>query len=187
MITHFWLRLSGWVFLAAAFLAFLLLLTGRGQPGVVMAYSTSDQDKIITYYIDIERRVRVQDLSPIAYVRVKTSDTDSSGRRIIPLMSSDMLDTELFLNAPGAESFQLTYSSDFPSTQANSPFPQGGGNPPRLNAYPVWTPDGGWVVFLSADEVGNIDLYAIRPDRSELRLLAQHVLATQPVWVQIGS
>jgi hypothetical protein len=88
---------------------------------------------------------------------------------------------DLFLVGPDTKRFQLTHFKDFPPLRP-------GRDPRRANLYPLWSPDAVWIIFLSSDEVGHIDLYAIRPDGSDMRSLAYHINTEEPVhpqWVTL--
>lgn len=57
----------------------------------------------------------------------------------------------------------------------------------RSNTYPVWSPDGEWLAFISSDSSAQMDIYIIRPDGSGIRRLASDVGTPTPLEMRWGS
>ena len=88
---------------------------------------------------------------------------------ILPRPSSTGVD--LFLYTQGRESeLQLTHGTAFPPTVRGM----------RSNTYPVWSPRGDWVAFLSTNMSATMDVFIIRPDGSGLRRVAQDIGTITP-------
>jgi hypothetical protein len=60
-------------------------------------------------------------------------------------------------------------------------------NDMRSNTYPVWSPDGEWVAFISSDSSAQMDIYVIRPDGSGIRRLASDVGTPTPLEIRWSS
>lgn len=176
-----WWRAAFFSGLIGAALVLLTVCMAQRQPSLVLEYSEVWRDERLkaVYYIDLERGIRVRELSPLAVIQIETDDTAPDGRRVVALPTPGNID--LFLTAPGVTRFQLTHFNEFPARR-------GGRDPRRANLYPMWSPDSQWVVFLSTDEVGHIDLYTVRPDGSDLHPLAAHTNSEgplNPMWVEL--
>lgn len=56
----------------------------------------------------------------------------------------------------------------------------------RSNTYPVWSPDGAWIAFISSDRLANMDIYLISPSGEELRRVAHDVSTPAPLQIRWG-
>lgn len=56
----------------------------------------------------------------------------------------------------------------------------------RSNTYPVWSPDGEWIAFISSGSA-QMDIYIIRPDGNNIRRLASDVGTPTPLEMRWGS
>lgn len=75
---------------------------------------------------------------------------------------------------------QLTHLDAFPPIQ--HAFDQ-----MRSNTYPVWSPDGAWIAFISSDRLANMDIYLISPSGEELRRVARDVSTPAPLQIRWGG
>jgi hypothetical protein len=57
----------------------------------------------------------------------------------------------------------------------------------RSNTYPVWSPDGAWIAFISSDRMANMDIYLISPSGDELRRVARDVSTPAPLQIRWGG
>lgn len=158
-----------------------VLLVSRLQASTALEYveAASDGHPIAVYYLDVERTLIVQRGSRLLTVALKIGATSPDGQRVVSLPTPGNID--LFIVPPGGPAVQLTRFKDFPARRPGS-------DARRANLYPLWSPDYAWIVFLSSDEVGHIDLYAIRPDGSDLRRLAYRINNQglgRPMWVSL--
>lgn len=58
----------------------------------------------------------------------------------------------------------------------------------RSNTYPLWSPDGQWIAFLSSNTQAVQDIYIIRPDGTDLRLVAHDIGTPSPLrlrWIPL--
>jgi Tol biopolymer transport system component len=180
---RWWVRLAAYAGGGSVLAALLTVAVPRQQPGVALEYREIHQHGkiVMIYYVDIEHGIRSHQQVPAEVERLQPSDSAPDGRRVIPLSTPGNID--LFLLTPDANRLQLTHFSNFPPLRA-------GRDPRRANLYPIWSPDAAWIVFLSSDEVGHLDLYAVRPDGQEMRRLAYHINTEEPVhprWVRFKS
>ena len=60
-------------------------------------------------------------------------------------------------------------------------------NQMRANTYPVWSPDGTWIAFISSDFTANMDIYVISPDGADLRRVARDVGTPAPLQLRWSS
>lgn len=106
------------------------------------------------------------------------------GRTVITRSTPGNIDLFLQTSAD-APLTQLTRFSDFP-TRAS------GRDARRANVMPLWSPDQNWVMFVSADEVGRAEVYALRSDGSDLRRLVERLSLTtrnprRPRWLSVPA
>ena len=57
----------------------------------------------------------------------------------------------------------------------------------RSNTYPVWSPDGAWIAFISSDRLANMDIYLISPSGEELHRVARDVSTPAPLQIRWGG
>lgn len=178
-----WLNLAFYVGAGSLFITLLSATVPRQHPGIALEYREVRQDRQIVnvYYLDIERGIRSSQQKSAVVETLKSSNTAPDGRRVLSLPTPGNID--LFLVAPDTNRFQLTHFKNFPPLRANR-------DSRRANLYPLWSPDAAWIIFLSSDEVGHLDLYAIRPDGSDMRVLAYRIHSEDsvyPRWVILKS
>jgi hypothetical protein len=83
------------------------------------------------------------------------------------------------LEIPEGTQRQLTRLEAFPPVHHSF-------NQMRSNTYPVWSPDGAWIAFISSDRMANMDIFLISPDGEELRRVA-HDVSTRTLTNPVGS
>jgi hypothetical protein len=90
---------------------------------------------------------------------------------------------DLFIRTTDRSLQPLTSQASFPSHfQVSENF--------RFNSYPVWSPEGGWVAFVSIDSRANMDIYVISRDGQSLHRVAHDVSTPMPLgmhWTEISS
>ncbi len=163
----------------------LLLLTWLLRPLTSLALEyrqlRRDNSLIAVYYVDMERQLSIRESSPLPSIPLDPSDTAPDGRRAFSLPTPGNMD--VFLLTSDAPRRQLTHFGDFPPLRS-------GRDTRRANLHPFWSPDLNWIIFLSSDPTGRVDLYAIHPDGHGLRLLtdpySQHE-PVQPRFVHLAS
>jgi hypothetical protein len=180
MVTY-WLRWSVGMGLFSLAILSIALLLSRLQTSQALEYieAYSDGRLIAAYYLDIERLLVTRRTHRLAALPLNTGATGPDGWRVVSLPTPGNID--LFIVPPDEPAIPLTHFSDFPARGLS-------GDARRANLYPLWSPDYRWIVFLSSDEVGHMDLYAVRPDGSDLRRLAYRINTQglgRPMWVRL--
>jgi hypothetical protein len=93
--------------------------------------------------------------------------------QIVPRVSEDGVDLYALDRASGTET-RLTWIGRFPPIEHVW-------NNMRSNTYPVWSPDGMWVAFVSTDLMANMEIYVMRPNGDDLRQLTDDVSSPAPL------
>lgn len=131
-------------------------------------------------YLDPIRQIRVRG-APLQYV------SPFNGRPLSPdgaaYITPRTTDTgvDLFLVAlDGSWQRRLTHIDAFPPiTHAFRSM--------RSNTFPLWSPDGEWIAFVSTDFLSQQEIYLIRPDGSDLRRVAAYVSTPTPLQLRWTS
>lgn len=137
------------------------------------------EEIVYTVYTDIDRQLSVQFPFPIPVTPIENLDRRTDGWRVFSMPTAGSGNADIFIVKPGGSPQQLTQPSDFPPRR-------GGRDARRSSNFPRWSADGTWIAFVSSDEAGQVDLYIMRADGSDLRLIAERIrtrLPLRPRWV----
>lgn len=164
----------------------VVFITRRIDPGAVLVYAQfrRGEGRYLQYHdpfrqISLRKRQTAHMMEQSYQEGTFAPDGQSY---IIPRPTANGVD--LFLvGADRSIRQQLTHFEDFPLLEHRY-------NRMRSNTYPVWSPDGHWVAFISSDLMGYMDIFIIRPDGSDLSLVRHDVGTPVPLvlrWVVIDS
>ncbi|MBZ0284808.1 MAG: hypothetical protein K8L97_28990 [Anaerolineae bacterium] len=134
------------------------------------------EEMVYTVYADVDRQLSVQFPFPIPVTPIENLDRRADGWRVFSMPTAGSGNADIFIVKPGGIPRQL---SDFPPRR-------GGRDARRSSNFPRWSADGAWIAFVSSDEAGQVDLYIMRADGSDLRLIAERIrtrLPLRPRWV----
>ncbi len=137
------------------------------------------QEMVYTVYADVDRQLSVQFPFPVSVTPIEKLDRRADGWRVFSMPTAGSGNADIFIVKPGGIPRQLTQPSDFPPRR-------GGRDARRSSNFPRWSADGAWIAFVSSDEAGQVDLYIMRADGRELRLIAERIrtrLPLHPRWV----
>ena len=164
-------------------LAATLMLAVRGQtPPTALVYSQFERGIGRYYvYLDPMRGVRARQsrlLHSITPFQNRPMSPD--GKTFIATRPTEG-GVDLFaVEMPEGTQRQLTRLDAFPPVQHAF-------NQMRSNTYPVWSPDGNWIAFISSDRMANMDIYLISPSGDELRRVARDVSTPAPLQIRWGG
>ena len=173
------------VLTASLALATVITLARRPPAGTAIVYYQFQpgRGRYLMYH-DPFRGLRVQQNSPVhdeaLSFREGTHSPDGQ-YYIVPRPTSHGVD--LFVVERDRSLRPLTHFSDFPPIEHEF-------KSTRSNSYPVWSPDGVWVAFISTDFKANMDIFIIQPDGTQLRRVARDVGTPVPLnlrWTHIRS
>ena len=173
------------VLISGALLMGVLALARFGPPlALVFSRFEGERGRYLVY-VDaasgaaLARRTPLQ-ASDVAALPFDPEPRSPDGARtVLPRITGDGVD--LFIADASGVLTQLTNLSAFP------PGPRDDWRM-RSNTYPLWSPDGQWISFLSAGTDGRLDLYRVRPDGTDLRMLYADVTTPTPLnlrWVAL--
>lgn len=171
--------LAGWV------LTCIAVAAGQTQ-GVGLAIFYADfqpyADVVSFYYADVERSLHLEKAAPVPATEYRNAERSPDGeKRVTSLATPGNVD--LFVFAGGEDGRQITRASNFPGGSGDR-------DKRRANLFPAWSPDGEWIAFVSADVVGDLGLFVVRPNGDDLRYVSDQIRvrsALQPRWVAIEN
>ena len=185
------------VWISGALLLGVLALA-RAAPPVGLSFSRFEGERgRLFVYVDaisgetLTRRAPLNTLDAAVEAFDPEPRSPDGTRVVLPRITEDGVD--LFIADSTGALTQLTDLRDFPpSNRADWQM--------RSNTYPLWSLDGQWISFLSAGPQARLDLYRVRPDGTELRMLYAGVTTptplnlrwlplqeqTFPVWLALG-
>ncbi|HYO87550.1 MAG TPA: hypothetical protein VER79_02825 [Candidatus Limnocylindrales bacterium] len=174
----FLLRLATLTGLISTALILLTLGLTRSGPSSGLVFSQYAQPAGRTYvYLDpfsgaeLERKQPLHDEAAIQPLDSAPRSPDGT-RTVIPRITPDGVD--LFVVADAGTEVRLTPANMAPRT-AEPPMDR------RSNTFPLWSPDGQWITFISADMHAHMDLYIVRPDGAGLRRIYANVSTPMPL------
>jgi hypothetical protein len=169
-----------------------LLLIGLGlgcvaQVGVVALARSPDPPTVLSYVQERDRGRSVGTYDPASGLTVHRPDRGESGNWSLAYRQWTVYHdvyisprgtrsgTELFVvSADHSVVRQLTYFRNFPPGDYRI-------KNVRNNAFPQWSPDGSWIVFVSSQPASKMDVYLIRLDGSDLRRVAADLGTYMPL------
>jgi Tol biopolymer transport system component len=165
-------------FVTAALLAGLR----AAAPGAALSYSVFQTGRGSSYiYLDpfTGRRLHTHRLL-LAAPEADYDTTAPDGSAYIMSRPTEG-GVDLFLLQPDGKSVrQITHFDQFPPIEHEFRYA-------RSNTYPVWSPDGAWIAFVSSDWLANMDIFIVRPDGSGLRRVAADVGTPMPLRLRWSS
>ncbi len=173
-----WLRLTTLIFLLTAIIVLFLHAFTGANPGSTLEYVRFYPSRSITTYayVDVESHLTLHRFQAITSILPRMSNTDSSSRQVVPLYTFGNYD--LFILEPSGKFTQITDVSDFARIIPWASY---------VSEYATWSPDERWIGFLHVT-IHQADVYAIRPDGSQLRRLAQDIdNGIPPNWVAFSQ
>jgi hypothetical protein len=173
------------LWISGALLLAVLALARPALPvGLVFSRFEGEEGRFVVY-VDagsgaaLARRTPVQ-ASDVAAMPFDPEPRSPDGTQVVlPRITRDGVD--LFIADAAGTLTQLTDLKTFP------PGPRSDWQM-RSNTYPLWSPDGRWISFLSAGTDARLDLYRVRPDGTGLRMLYASVTTPTPLnlrWVAL--
>lgn len=176
----FWMiaRVTGIGVMGLSGAMLLVLLAGRLMTPFAVAFNQFDTVNGV-YYVHLVDPVHLlsHDLS---FGKVENA-TETIPPEVTKVRAAPRAGSvELFVEWADGRQQQIT----FPDSFGNHVTEQ------RYNAVPVWSPDGDRIAFISAYGQGHMDIYVIRPDGSDLRLVAHDVESVTGLrlrWVSLAG
>lgn len=175
--TLIWLRFSTSILLSATAIILLIYALTGSSAGYALEYFRfySARNLGVYAYVDVKSGLTFERRQAVASILPRSSNTDSTGQRIIPLLWFDNYD--LFIQDTRGRLTQLTDLSDFARMGTGFRY---------VTQYATWSPDDQWIGFLRATTT-QTDVYAMRPDGSELKRLAVDIDNNiPPNWVAVA-
>jgi hypothetical protein len=180
------LWLAGVALVISAALLLLMLGLARSRPPLALVFSQYELARgSWTVYLDpatgarLERRTPLHE-SDVAVMALEPAPRSPDGLRTVrPSVTEDGVD--LFIEDAAGARTRLTHFSDFPPGDA-------GVQMMRSNTVPLWSPDGQWISFISADPLAHLDLYLITATGDELRRIYADIRTPTPLslrWVAL--
>ena len=157
------------------------------QVGVVALARSPDAPSALSFIQERDRQRSVGFYDPVSGVTVRRPDEGSSGdwtfvyrqwtvyHDVYISPRGTRTGTELFVvSSDHAVVRQLTHFSNFPPGEYRV-------KNVRNNAFPQWSPDGSWIVFVSSQPATKMDVYLIRLDGSDLRRVVRDLGTPMPL------
>lgn len=160
-----------------------LALSRLGPPAALVFGRFEAERGRFWVYLDPESGATLERYTPLHDARAAVPPFEpeprspDGRRRVMPRITPDGVD--LFIADESGHLTQLTHLADFPA----------GSRPDwqmRSNTYPLWSPNGRWITFLSAGPEARLDLYRIDANGLGLRRLYVDAASLTPLnlhWV----
>ncbi|MBL8148128.1 MAG: PD40 domain-containing protein [Anaerolineae bacterium] len=179
-ITGYLLRLTLLLTAISGGLALLVLGITRGASSSGLVFSQFEQGRGQYFvYLDPYRTLTVSRYAAIHgteaanALREVASRSPDGSRSVIPRVTEDGVD--LFIAGMDGGLTRLTQRSDFASDMP-------GVAEMRSNTYPLWSPDGQWISFVSTfPEQEGVDLYLVSAEGTALRRIYANVVTPTPL------
>jgi hypothetical protein len=178
---RYWTRFTLFVYLLlmVGVLMLLGLIRMVGAPlAIQYGQFFPPEDMIFFHYVDVDHGLNVRQRIPMDVVTIGSSTLSPDGKqRVTAIQNANSAD--LFIITEDGARQHIAHLDNFlvaPSEGA------------RKIPSPTWSPDGGWITFVTTNENGSPDLYILRPDGSGLRRvgrISDRGAAMLPRWVRV--
>ena len=165
--------------LAVCALILLVLAVARTAPPTGLVFSQFERERGRYYvYLDpysgvaLERRAALHDVEAATIPMEPAPHSPDETRTVMPRVTEDGVD--LFVEDASGTLTRITRLQDFPSSAQLS-------LNMRSNTHPLWSPDGRWISFISADPLARMDLYLVSADGEGLRRIYLDVSTPTPL------
>jgi len=179
-IIGFALRLTLLLIAISGGSALLALGITRGASSSALVFSQFDEGRGQYYvYLDpyraltVSRYAALHDTEAANALREPAARSPDGSQSVIPRVTEDGVD--LFIAGTDGALTRLTQRSAFASGMP-------GASVMRSNTYPLWSPDGRWISFVSTfPEQEGVDLYLVSAEGCELRRIYANVVTPTPL------
>lgn len=167
--------LLAWITCAAA--AAMLLPRAYYTP-TALVYSQFRQGTGYYFvYVDVLHGIRARHIEPRENVRVTSERAMSPDGKTYVAAYPTLHGVDLFAIEMEAGVYrQLTETGMFDNSASTM----------RSNTYPVWSPDGEWIAFVSSNAI-QVDIYIISATGDILKRVARDVSSPAPLQLRWGS
>ena len=174
-----YLRISVLLFCVACTVITAVMAVRLGSTPTALVYSQFERGWGRYYiYVDPITGIHARVLRPY-------DDIEMAGNRLLSPDGQTYVTTyptidgvDVFVYDTGAGTFrQLTQAATFDGV---------GHSGMRSNTYPVWSPDGEWIAFISSDLRTSVDVFVISADGETLLRVARDVSTLGPLMLRWG-
>ena len=179
----FALRLALLLAVLSGGLALLALGVARAAPSSALVFNRFEPGRGQYFvYLDplagvsLERGDPAHDPDALNAAPQPAQLSPDGSRAILPRVTEDGVD--LFISEPGGALTRLIPPGEFAAGM-------------RSNTYPLWSPDGQWISFVSTGpQQEGVDLYLVAPDGSDLRRIYADATTVTPLnlrWISVTA
>lgn len=188
-LTWFVIRLALLALVVSGGLMLLTLGVSRGVPPSALVFSRFDGERGQYYvYLDpylgvsLDRDVPAHDGETTGMPPEPAPLSPDGSRTVMPRVTEDGVD--LFVSDTGGRLTRLTHRSDFATASTSA-------GDMRSNTYPLWSPDGQWISFVSTrPQQEGVDLYLVSAEGSALRRVYANLTTRSPLglrWIAVSG
>ncbi len=164
------------IFCAALVLIALGLSRAAPSSGLVFSQFAQPAGRTVVYLdpftgAALERAAAIHEQPDTAITPETEARSPDGTRTVWPQITEHGVD--LFVEDAAGALVRLTQREAFSAAEAAPAM--------RSNTFPIWSPDGQWISFISTDPQARMDLYLVRADGTALRRIYADVQTPMPL------